>query len=152
MSKEIKIPDFSQIEVPSVDSYINTAVDWERAKLSELKSPLVSGTFYDGLQAAIQETEDQLKENQELCIAYFAPNGVRVKVTCFAPGEGSIIILDGNLQRDELSEPGAFARIISSFHCLQLMMTVKEIKEGTKKQRIGFVQRLESAEEEPNEG
>ncbi len=74
----------------------------------------------------------------------FAPDGSRIQVNHFYQGESYILILvEWIYDRDGNGESRS-VEIITSYHSLQLFLTIEEVQKGQLKRRIGFAPPRES--------
>jgi len=136
---DFNIPKIPKIEFPKIDipkikvpnMSIMPRVDLPSVNLP--KDHTMADTFYDRIKAHIEETEKNLKKEEQLRLLYFGQGGVSLIVKDIGYHNPNLIALycvDGQ---------GSESSVLVHMHSVQLIVQVIKIKKPQKKIPIGFV-------------
>lgn len=106
----------------------------------EFKSPFLAARYFEELQKRIREFEKRLKDDEQLSVLCFTPDGSRIDIQRFRAGESYMLTLEGYMYDRVSNCPGQTAQVITSYHSLQLFLTAQKVEKGKPKRRIGFEQ------------
>jgi hypothetical protein len=120
MSSETKLSDLIFPRIPPI-------------KIPPLpRTPVYADTFYDRLRHHIEETQDQLGDNQELAILYYTTGGDPIVISDIGYHNPNLIILYG------MDSKGNESNVLLHMESVQLVLKIIKV-DNKPKRKIGFL-------------
>ena len=102
-------------------------------EMPAIKDYKLADTFYDRLRHHIEETQKQLKKDEQLAVYYNGRTVESIGVNNIGYHNPNLIIFYG---RDS---GGAECSILVHMEAVQLVLKIEKVEKKTKRRRIGFV-------------